>query len=71
MINWIKCSDRMPEMDKQVLFLADKIYPYFGIYSEIYEGSNRFWRSNQDARFSESQVTHWSEFNLPTRDIND
>ncbi len=69
-INWIKCSERMPEFEKEVL-LACKISDgscYFEIGARWSGNSayHEYW--NIDDRFGDVPIemyTHWAELEPP------
>lgn len=65
-MEWIKCSDKMPEQDHDVLILT----AWGGMYVAalmVYYGSLT-WDTGDDDPAALGDVTHWAELPPPPRD---
>jgi hypothetical protein len=65
MSNWIKCSERMPDIGQEVL-IRIPVCEYFNIESATYKSEGKFigcWFSSRGAGCA-YKVTHWMP--LPT-----
>lgn len=56
---WIKCEDRMPEKEIDILIFDDGLVK-FGIYSSDYCG-DKFFTTNFEKWLKTTNVTHWME----------
>lgn len=74
-MNWIKCSDRLPKHDDEVLIFLANIFPaeheislgYYHVYSsEPRWNCEKFLDSNDDYFIpNHLVVTHWAPIELP------
>ena len=64
-INWIKCSERMPEIDQKVVFYnKDRDFCYCGYFCE-----DKGFRENlDDWWFEDEEITHWMPIEHPPKD---
>ena len=61
--SWIKCSDKLPSTDKQVLFYDNSGQMYCGFYNSKYD----WWQSGSGVLKS-CFVTHWMSLPFPPED---
>lgn len=55
---WIKCSDRMPEEDKEVLFVRKTWGKNKEIYIGVFDSKMKWWQAGSGVIKNE-YVTHW------------
>jgi len=64
MTNWIKCSDRLPDFDKEVLVVMNKEYTLGGVTMAIMLEKIGWWKGG----YGIYPPTHWAELPEPPSD---
>ena len=61
-MSWIKCSEKLPEKDQEVLFVGRVSSRERWVFSGVYDGTH-FWCD--DGWWQDERVTHW----MPTPEL--